>query len=71
MERTNVVVARQWHSKRVSMATDTDATTKDVVFSMQSMLSLYNKDQLDKPVSWTLESAVSGQFLIVLLASIT
>lgn len=70
MERTDAVVARQWHSKHVSAATDTDATTEDAVSSMQSMPSLYNEDQLDKSVSRTLESAVSGQVLVALLAAV-
>jgi hypothetical protein len=64
MEKTDAVIARQWHSKHVSAATDTDATTEVAVFSMLSMLSLYNEDQLDKPVSWTSESVVNGQFLL-------
>jgi hypothetical protein len=69
MERTDAVVARRWHSKHISAATDTDAT-EDAVFSMQFRPSLYNEDQLDKPVSRTLQSAVSRQVLVALLAAI-
>jgi hypothetical protein len=36
------------------MVTDSDGTVEDVVSSVQSMLRMCNKDQLDKPVT-TLE----------------
>jgi copper oxidase (laccase) domain-containing protein len=36
LEQAEVVIARQWHGKHVSTATDTDATTEDAILSMQS-----------------------------------
>jgi hypothetical protein len=42
-----MAVARQWHSKHFSVAPNTHTTVKellDMVFSVQSMLRLYNED---------------------------
>jgi hypothetical protein len=47
VEQIDAAIARQRRNKYVSVATDTDATVEDVVFSMQSVLRLYNKVQLD------------------------
>jgi hypothetical protein len=44
VEEVKVAVARQWHSKHVSVAVDSD-TTIDAVFSVRCMPRLYNEDQ--------------------------
>jgi hypothetical protein len=43
-----VANARQQCGKNVFRATDTDETIKEAVFSMRSVLRLYNEEQLDK-----------------------
>jgi hypothetical protein len=47
------------------MATDTDATIGDVVFSVWSALRLYSKDKQEKLVRRRSESAVSSRELQV------
>jgi hypothetical protein len=50
------VIARQWHSRHVSAATNQDVEIVDlleVVFSVGSMLRLYSEDQQKKLVSWS------------------
>jgi hypothetical protein len=59
MEWIDAAVARHWHSKLVSVATDTDSTIGDMVFSMQSVPKFYNEDQLDMQVSQ--QSLVRGR----------
>jgi hypothetical protein len=49
--RTDVAIAWQQHSKHISTATDTDTTTEDTIFSMQSVMRLYKENQMDKPAS--------------------
>lgn len=47
-ELEEAAIARQWLSKRASLAVDTDATIEEpweVVFSMRFMPSLCNEDQ--------------------------
>jgi hypothetical protein len=44
LEQEKVAVAKQWHSKHISVAADS-GTILDVVFSVWSMPRLYNKDQ--------------------------
>jgi hypothetical protein len=51
-EPEEMAIARQWHGKHVSMATYTPTTIEEpweAVFSVQSMLRLYN-DQWDQLV---------------------
>jgi hypothetical protein len=38
VEQVESVIARQQHGKHISTATETDATTEDVVFSMLPLL---------------------------------
>jgi hypothetical protein len=45
VEQVKAAIARQWHSKHVSMATDTDVTIDNSVSSICSMPRLYNEDQ--------------------------
>jgi hypothetical protein len=71
VERIDAAIARQWHSKHISVATDTDTTIEDTVFSMRSMPRLYNEDELGKPVSRISEMAVSRQSWVALLAAVT
>jgi hypothetical protein len=66
METTDAVIARQCHSKHVSVATDTDATAKDVVFSLQSTWSLYKEDQLNNSVKMTRVEAGSNTSTVTL-----
>jgi hypothetical protein len=47
VERVEAVIARQQHTKHVSMATDADATIEDVMFSMPAIAG----QQRDKHVS--------------------
>jgi hypothetical protein len=47
MEWIDEAIARQWHCKHVSTAVDKHAPIEDVMFSVQSLPRLYNKDQLD------------------------
>jgi hypothetical protein len=51
VEQIDAATDRQQCSKHISPAIYTDATVEDAVFSMQSVLRLHNKDQLDKPVT--------------------
>jgi hypothetical protein len=44
VEQTNQVIARQQCGKHISVGTDTDAITEDIVFYMRSMPRLYNED---------------------------
>jgi hypothetical protein len=62
-----MAVARQWHGKQVSMATNTPTTIEEWwegVFSVQSMPRLYNEDQQDKLVT-SHEQCVQSQKLQV------
>jgi Holliday junction resolvasome RuvABC ATP-dependent DNA helicase subunit len=61
VDRIDVATAMQRCGKHVSMATNEHATIEeplDTVFSMWSMLRLYNKDEMDKLVS---RQPVGGQ----------
>jgi hypothetical protein len=47
-------IARQWHNKHVSVATNTPTTTEELqeeIFSVRSVPGLYNEDQWEKLVS--------------------
>jgi hypothetical protein len=48
VEQVEAVAARQWHSKNISAATDTDTTEEDAVISMQFPPRLHDKDQEEK-----------------------
>jgi hypothetical protein len=43
---TDVAIPGHWRSKHVSTTKDADTTKKGTVFSMQSVMRLYNEDQL-------------------------
>jgi hypothetical protein len=46
VQQVEAVTARQWHSKNISAATDTDTTTEeDAVISMRFPPRLHDKDQ--------------------------
>jgi hypothetical protein len=46
-----MVAARQWVNKHVSMATVTHATIEDLLFSMQSVPTLCSEDERGKFIS--------------------
>jgi hypothetical protein len=50
-EWIDAAIVRQRCGKHANMAADTDTTIEDMVFSVHSVPTLYNKDQLDKPPS--------------------
>jgi hypothetical protein len=54
VEWIDAAIARQQYGKHVSVATDTDAAIEDALSSVQPVLRLYNEEQLDKPVSWSI-----------------
>jgi hypothetical protein len=50
VKQEDVVIARQWHSKCVPVATDSDTVIEDALFSVWPMPRLYSEDQ-QQPVS--------------------
>jgi hypothetical protein len=63
VEEEEAAIARQQDSKHVSAAMNQDATTEElleVVYSVQSVLRLYNEDQWKKLFSQRFESVVSN-----------
>jgi hypothetical protein len=56
-----ISIARQWHSKHISVVMDNHSITGDlleVVFSMRSMPRLYKENQSDFSVSQELPTSV-------------
>jgi hypothetical protein len=45
VEKEKATVAMQWHDKLVSVATISDATIDDAVFSVRSLSRLYSENQ--------------------------
>jgi hypothetical protein len=55
VERIDAAIAKQRRGKHVSAATVTEARIEDAMFFMQSVSRLHKEDQLDKPVTLTMD----------------
>jgi hypothetical protein len=65
-----VVIARQWHNKHFSVATDTDATIEDAVFFLWPLLgNLTVKTFLHQQIDKNNRGAIGSSVLCVLFTT--